>query len=131
MPRAYVLDASQAEAIRMLRQHGITVQRLTADWQTPVEVFAVDSVVSLQQFEGHRMVRLVGRWSTSTRTFPAGSYLIPTAQARGILAVYLLEPESDDGLVTWNFFDPSLRAGTDAPIVRVTAPLTARTTVER
>jgi hypothetical protein len=27
------------------------------------------------------------------------------AQPLGNLAFYLLEPQSDDGLVTWNFFD--------------------------
>lgn len=132
MPRGYVLDATQGDAVRLLKQHGIVVQRLTAPWQTPVETFAIDSmVVPAQPFEGHRMVRLDGRWAVMTRTLAAGSYLISTAQPRGILAVYLLEPESDDGLVTWNFLDRSLQAGADAPIVRVTVPLTTRATVER
>jgi hypothetical protein len=33
--------------------------------------------------------------------------------------VYLLEPESEDGLVTWNFFDTSLRKGEKFPVRRV------------
>jgi hypothetical protein len=36
-----------------------------------------------------------------------------------ILALYLLEPQSDDGLVTWNFTDQWLRPGGRFPIVRV------------
>jgi hypothetical protein len=131
MPRGYVLDASQGEAVRMLKQHGITVQRLEAAWSTPAEIFRADSVLALQNFEGHRMAGVRGRWSTANKTFPAGSYMISTAQPRGILAVYLLEPESDDGLLTWNFFDRSLQPGAEVPVVRVTAPLTTRAKVER
>ena len=131
MPTGYLLDASHAEAIRLVKMHGVTVQRLDAEWSTEVEVFTPDTVVSLNQFEGHRPVRLEGRWRRETRTVPAGTYLIPTAQPLGILAVYLLEPESDDGLVTWNFLDRSLTRGADAPVVRVTGPITARASVER
>jgi hypothetical protein len=131
MASAYILDATQTDAVRLLRQHGVVVQRLDADWRTPVEVFIPDSVVALNPFEGHRPVRLEGRWRTETRALPAGSYLIATAQPLGVLATYLLEPESDDGLVAWNAFDRVLAAGTEAPVIRVTAPVTAAATVIR
>ena len=36
---------------------------------------------------------------------PKGTLVVRTAQALGRLAAYLLEPESDDGLLVWNFFD--------------------------
>ena len=42
-----------------------------------------------------------------------------TAQPLGILAVYLLEPQSDDGLVTWNFFDHAIRPGGLYPVFKV------------
>jgi len=76
-------------------------------------------------------VRLEGRWSRDTRALPAGSYLIATAQPLGVLVVYLLEPESDDGLVTWNVFDRVLAKGVEAPVIRVTAPVNAAATVIR
>ena len=37
----------------------------------------------------------------------------------GVVAFYMLEPESDDGLVAWNFFDPELTAGQEYPVYRV------------
>jgi hypothetical protein len=37
----------------------------------------------------------------------------------GPLAAYLLEPESDDGLVDWNFFDTSLATGKPFPVIRL------------
>ena len=131
MPAGYVMDATQQDAARMLRMHGVVVQRLDGDWRTEVEVFTPDTVVALQQFEGHRPVRLEGRWRREARTLPAGSYLISTAQPLGVLAVYLLEPETDDGLVTWNVFDRVLARGTDAPVLRVTSPITVAATIER
>jgi hypothetical protein len=70
-------------------------------------------------FQGHREIRLRGRWERGTQNFPPGSYIVSTAQPLGTLAVYLLEAESEDGLVTWNFFDTGLRRGQRFPVRRV------------
>ena len=131
MPTGYVLDATHADAVRLLKQHGVIVQRLDNEWRTAVETFVPDTVISLQQFEGHRPVRLEGQWRRDTRTLAAGSYLIATSQPLGILAVYLLEPESDDGLVTWNVFDRVLAPRSEAPVLRITGTITAAATIER
>ena len=40
-------------------------------------------------------------------------------QARGALIVYLLEPESDDGAATWNFFGKELQKGGRFPVERI------------
>ena len=50
---------------------------------------------------------------------PAGTIMVRTAQPLGTLAVYLLEPRSDDGLATWNFFDADLKPGSDFPVTRL------------
>ncbi len=47
---------------------------------------------------------------------PAGTLVVRTAQPLGTLAVYLLEPRSEDGLAAWNFFDADLKAGGDFPV---------------
>ena len=58
---------------------------------------------------------------------PVGTYIVSTAQPLGALAVYLLEPESDDGLVTWNTLDGMVRRGADFPVVRLsTVPAAGR-----
>ncbi len=131
MPGAYALDASQTEAVGLLRQHGIVVQRLDAAWRTDVEVFVPDTIIAGNPFEGHRPVRLEGGWKRDSRDLAAGSYVIATGQPLGILAVYLLEPESDDGLVTWNAFDRVLATGSEVPIVRVMGPISAPATIVR
>ena len=48
---------------------------------------------------------------------PAGTLVVQTAQPLGTLAVGLLEPRSEDGLATWNFFDAGLKDGGDFPVV--------------
>jgi hypothetical protein len=44
----------------------------------------------------------------ATKTYPAGTVYVTLAQRLAPLAASLLEPESDDGLLVWNFFDRAL-----------------------
>jgi hypothetical protein len=49
----------------------------------------------------------------------AGDVLVPADQRLGTLACYLLEPESDDGLARWGYFDAVAKPGAILPVVRV------------
>ena len=51
------------------------------------------------------MNRLEGTYESKEMLFPKGTVFVSTAQPLGNLVVYLLEPECDDGLFAWNFFD--------------------------
>jgi hypothetical protein len=104
----------------MLRLHGIRVERSDSAWTARGESFVIDSIItSPRPFQGHHEVRLKGRWEGGLQRLPAGSFLVPTAQPRGFLIVYLLEPESDDGFSTWNFFDQRLQKGGRFPVTRI------------
>ena len=54
--------------------------------------------------------------------------MVRCAQPLGTLAAYLLEPQSEDGLCAWNFFDEGLKQGADYPVLRLPAmaPLATR-----
>lgn len=122
MPFAYAVPASDSAAVRLLEAHGIIVQLVRTAEPATVERFEIDSVVAAPTaFQGHHTVRLVGRWTRPSEPvmLAAGSYVIPCAQSLGVLAVYLLEPLSDDGLVAWNFFDRELEAGGTYPVMRI------------
>ncbi|MFN2564577.1 MAG: M14 family zinc carboxypeptidase [Gemmatimonadaceae bacterium] len=124
LPHAYALGPEHEAAARALRLHGVVVERLGADLAARVERFTLDSVVRAPRaFQRHLEVRVEGRWSPEARTLPAGTILVRTGQPLSILAAYLLEPGSDDGLTTWNFFDSALRPGGSHPVVRVTQPV--------
>ena len=58
--------------------------------------------------QGHYNTMVTGEFSTEKIRFHGGSYLVKTGQKLGSLAAYLLEPQTDDGLLSWNFFDKYL-----------------------
>ena len=119
-PHAYAIDISQSDLVPRLLAHGIEVHRLTSEWTSPVDLFEMDSViVAPRPFQWHREHRLEGRWVRSQRAHRAGSWIVPVGQPLGALAVYLLEPESDDGLAAWNLVAPRLEPGSTFPVARV------------
>ena len=61
---------------------------------------------------------------TAIESLPEGFGPVRAAQPLGILALALLEPQSDDGLVTWNLLDPWLQVGAPYPILRVPERIT-------
>jgi hypothetical protein len=119
-PAAYVLGPEDTAAVTLLRLHGIRVHRSDTAWAARGESFVIDSIVTAQRpFQGHREVRLRGRWERALQTMPPKSFIVSTAQPRGALIVYLLEPESDDGFTTWNLFDRRLQKGGRFPVRRI------------
>jgi hypothetical protein len=124
MGRIYVLPGDQAfqPIVDKIRQHGIRVERLTSPLTTEVSSFVVDAIEKSQKpFQGHNEVKLKGKYVAETTTIPEGTLVVRLAQPLGLLAAYLLEPESDDGLTNWNFLDSWLAVGKPAPIRKVMA----------
>lgn len=137
VPVAYAfrkLD-SRDSVVHRLRLHGVQVEVAKAVTFEGMQRFMIDSIVKRgQPFQGHTEVRLEGKWvDEAQRAYVAGDtdsvYVVRTAQPLGILAMQLLEAQSDDGLATWNFWDfvldefaktPGVKA---FPVVRVTKPV--------
>ncbi len=114
-------------ALDNLEAHGIQVQTLAVDTELEVEVYRIDS---RQQgsgrggrggrtYEGHVLNTVETSKRSETRTMPSGTLVIRTAQPLGTLAAFLLEPQSEDGLCSWNFFDAALAEGEDFPVLRL------------
>jgi dipeptidyl-peptidase-4 len=108
-PAAYVIGIPDLDIPDKLRQHGLVVERLTEAATLEVEAFRVKELKSDERaYQGHHLNQVKGEYAVERKEFPAGTLIIPTAQPLGGLAAYLLEPESDDGLLVWNFFDRSI-----------------------
>jgi hypothetical protein len=106
---------------RKLREHGIQVEKLDTPSRKSVEQFVIATVRHADQlFQGHRTTTLQGTFERRDVDLPAGSLVVRTRQPLGRLAFYLLEPESDDGLTTWNFLDEALKAGAAHPVLKST-----------
>ncbi len=119
-PAAYVIAPEDTAVATLLRLHGIRVDRSDSAWTARGEAFVIDSIVTASRtFQGHHEVRLQGRWERGLQALPPKSFIVSTAQPRGALAVYLLEPESDDGFTTWNLFDRELKKGGRFPVTRI------------
>lgn len=105
-PRAYLISVSDPSVIEKLHQHGIVVERLAEPALLQVEVFTVSKLTgSGRSIQGHYTSTVEGQTTLDERQFSAGTYYVRTAQPLANVAAYLLEPQSNDGLVFWNYFD--------------------------
>jgi len=128
MPIRYLIPASDTAVIRLLRLHGVNVAAAPANFakrSARIQQFTIDSVsTSARVFQGHKETRLSGQWRDYSGAMPASYYVVDVAMLpRGPLAIYLLEPQSEDGLVDWNYLDHELRPLGTFPILRVLPPL--------
>jgi hypothetical protein len=126
LPYAWVIKPEQAKIVDALRMHGVVVEQMAERGVVTVRRFTIDSIARpANAFQGHQETTLSGRWaSADTATLDAGTFVVRGGQSLGILALILLEPQSDDGLTTWNFMDAWLQVGGTHPILRVTEPIT-------
>lgn len=123
-PYGYAVEGNWPKAKELLAAHGVPFRELTAPATASVNEFVIDSVVaSGRPFQGHREVSLLGRWQPASRQLAAGTIVVPAGNRTDLLALLLLDPESDDGFVTWNVFDSVLEKGKTAPVVRLAAPI--------
>ena len=121
MPRPHVESNAYAVAIERLRAHGVQIQRVVADAEVMVERFVIDTYSrSPKPFQNRYEARLNGKLESAKLSAQEGALFIPANQPLARLAFYLLEPESDDGFVTWNLIEAGLSPGATYPIYRVT-----------
>ncbi len=123
MPRGWLIPTNPrlAAAIDRLRWHGLRVEEITTPAQVSVERFTIADYTRVERvFQGRREARLKGTFEKAQLSVSAGALFVPADQPLARLAFYLLEPESDDGLVTWGIIEEGLAAGQTYPIYRVT-----------
>jgi dipeptidyl-peptidase 4 len=109
-PRGYVIPASIAKVVPLLLDHGIRVHRFTEPVELELEVYDVKGVRRNEYFQGHYLKSVAGVEKRSEKVqVPAGWFYISTAQAKGNLISYIMEPETDDNLITWGYTDNVLQ----------------------
>jgi hypothetical protein len=99
----------ESRVLDLLLRHGIAVERLTGGAEVEVETFKIKELASAERlYQGHKINAVKGEYIREKIRFPAGTLFVSTAQPLGALAACLLEPESNDGLGAWNYFDKFL-----------------------
>ena len=128
-PVAYLIPHEFSRVADRLRMHGIQLEQLSQTTEVDVEIYRLKKLQRRPQpFQGHRLVRGVIEKRHERRAAASRMYVVRTRQPLGQLASYLLEPDADDSLLVWNFFDHVVDAGDDYPVLRVTQDVSLVTT---
>jgi hypothetical protein len=105
-PFAYLITTMDPVITGLLKVHGIKIEELAKDSRLKVQQFDITDLKGSNRLnQGHYTNTITGKFSDGLVTFPAGTIVVRTAQPLGSVAAYLLEPQSNDGMVFWNFFD--------------------------
>lgn len=106
LPFVYLITVNDQEITALLKTHGVILEKLVADADLDAELFEISELKGASRLnQGHYINSIKGKYIARNLSFPAGTIVIRMAQPLANVAAYLLEPESGDGLVAWNFFD--------------------------
>jgi hypothetical protein len=94
-----------AAVVPKLRDHDIAVYRFRTPAKLDAEVYYATKVNRDTYFQGHYLKSVEVVKERETLDVVPGWFWIPTAQSRANLISYLLEPETDDNLITWGWAD--------------------------
>jgi hypothetical protein len=118
-PLAYLVSPADTAIVTRLRLNGIKTE-LWPSVAENLDEFIVDSIIRAPRpFQGHNEARVVGRWRRASQPTGREMLFVPVGGPLAPLAMYLLDPESDDSFTTWNFFDDRLRVGQPHPVLRL------------
>lgn len=133
LPFAYVLAVPDPNVLNLLRAHGIIVEKLAQGIKAEAEIFRITGLKPAARLnQGHYTNTISGSYESKLTDFSAGAYIIRTSQPLANVAAYLLEPESNDGLAVWNYFDkyavPQWGSGfNDFPVYKILRKIEMKT----
>ncbi|MBM4172022.1 MAG: hypothetical protein FJ214_09165 [Ignavibacteria bacterium] len=108
-PFAYIITVKDPEVISLLKTHGIKIEQLSKSKTLDVQSIKTKELKGAQRLnQGHYNNSIKVEYVNETKEFPKGTLVVKTAQPLANVAAYLLEPETDDGLLFWNFWDKYL-----------------------
>jgi hypothetical protein len=105
-PLYYIVPPQWKDVIEALQAHGLQLQRTAESTRLEIESYRFTDVnLPPASFEGRTMPLFQTEPVSDTRTFPAGSVIVPLAQPDARVAIQLLEPQAPDSFVAWGFFN--------------------------
>ena len=130
LPAAWWVPATKPEIIEKLRLHGIAFETIAEPRTLTLDMVRLTGPELKKADEGH--IPLTAKayvHAVRQEAFPAGSIRVPSAQPLGLLAAAMLEPESPDSLLAWNFY-PEILMRTEYIEGYAIAPLADRMLAE-
>lgn len=106
VPSAYWVMPEQLAAIKVLKNHGISLEVLKEPKKLKLErLMAFNESFGKAPYEGVMRANAKFKGSFHDIELPKGAVKVSTNQALGKLAVSLLEPMAADSLFQWGFFN--------------------------
>jgi predicted deacylase len=103
---AYAFDGNLHDVADLLRRHAIEVEKLMEPVTITVQKYRAASVEwATRPYQGHIMLSVEVEVFEAEEILETGTFLVRSGQNGGILAAHLLEPETQDSVVSWNFLD--------------------------
>ncbi|HLP15481.1 MAG TPA: M14 family metallopeptidase [Bacteroidota bacterium] len=106
VPKYYFIPQEWTAVIDVLRAHGVSLKRLKTQTVLNIDSYRLTSPVWQDKpYEGRHVLRCASTPVHEERTFPAGTYIVPTSQRTARVIANLLEPSGPDSFVYWGMFD--------------------------
>ncbi len=105
-PLYYIVPPQYKDVIEVLMLHGVKFTLLAKATEFEVESYKLtEPKWAANSFENRVTLSCKQTPIKETRTFAAGSVLIPMTQEAANVAIHLLEPAGPDSFVYWGFFN--------------------------
>lgn len=104
-PVGYLMPPAMAGVVPILLDHDIAVYRFTGPGTIDSEVYYATDVRTESYFQGHYLKAVDVEKESERVDVQEGWFWVPTGQSMGNLITYLMEPETDDNLITWGWTD--------------------------
>jgi hypothetical protein len=109
LPQAYIILPYHDEIINNLKDHGIAVAKVRKETKARVEKFVIEEMkLADRLYQGRILSTIKGRYIEEDVAVLKDSYVISMAQPLARLIAVLLEPECEDSLASWGFFNREL-----------------------
>ncbi len=105
-PKYYLIPQEWQVQIERLALNGVQLRRLTEPLTAEVELYKLtEPKWDKEPLEGRLRVSCEAETISTTKTFPAGTIVVPLKQCAAKVAMHLLEPKAPDSFVSWGFFN--------------------------
>jgi murein tripeptide amidase MpaA len=122
LPAAWWVPVFEPQVIERLKLHGISFETLQSARRVNVDMVRLVEPKLGNANEGHVMLNYNVRHERRDEMMPAGSVRVPSDQPLGLLAAAMLEAESTESLLAWNYF-PHILQRTEYMEAYAIAPL--------
>lgn len=123
LPSGYFIAGKNDRIAELLELHGIKFERRELSDGLSVEAYEISECAEADRpFQGHKMVRLSGRWQPANGVETGEGIWVDCRQPLAALVAVILQPESVDSIATWNVIPVGeLQPGMTFPVLRVRA----------